>query len=197
VCADRPEAAEDSLREALAGWPDDRYTTAHYRTASARLLMLLYRGRAADALALAESTLASMRSAMLHRVALLTGMIATFGALAAITVGDRARIRTMGAAIRRTRIPAMQGGTAYCRAALRAGVGDLDGARAHLTDAARIYDREGYTVFGYGARHRLGALVGSGAEAADARAVRAAVARVGVRAPDTLLDMLGPPLPVR
>ncbi|MCU1282751.1 MAG: putative ATPase, partial [bacterium] len=70
--------------------------------------------------------------------------------------------------------------------------GDVDGAIAELRRALPALEAIDLNLFGYGARRRLGQLVGGDEGAALVAAADGALARQGVARPDKLAAMIAP-----
>ncbi|HUH05927.1 MAG TPA: protein kinase [Kofleriaceae bacterium] len=99
---DRPDDAEQELDDALIGWPSRGYYIGNYLEAYSRILIDLYRGQGARALASIDATWPGARELMLHRMPWIEGELRSLEARAALLTGDTERARRATARVERT-----------------------------------------------------------------------------------------------
>jgi hypothetical protein len=196
---DREAAARDELARAETGLPEREITLQHLQHMQSSVLVELYAGAPAKAIALHDQRLPAIRRAFLLRVYPMRGftaycrMTAYLGALAQ-GAPAQARLRT---SIRRT--GDLLGRHVVARPVLRiihAGLavlrGDLDAAVESYRAAAAGFDAIDMMTIAESARWRLGELVGGDQGRALIGQARATLSGEGVVRPDRWVAMLAP-----
>ncbi|MEM9487899.1 MAG: AAA family ATPase, partial [Myxococcota bacterium] len=196
---DRPERAGRALDSAVNGWPGDAYYIAHYVQAYGRVLVQLYLGDGAAALAILRTALPKIRKLMVTRLRWIKCEVYTLMARAALHAGDQRAVRRALAVVAQGKMPFTDGMAALLGASLSAGQGRLERARAELSTALERFETAGASHMVAAARVRLGqldgesvGLVGRALSAAGHRALR----NMGVRAPERMMSLLAPELRV-
>jgi serine/threonine protein kinase/tetratricopeptide (TPR) repeat protein len=193
---DRAEEAAEAVASCLTGWPSDGYTIAHWREATSRGLIQLYRGDFAGALHTARHGLRRMQWHLLSRVRVLSGMTCILMGMAAIGCGDR-RAAARAARGLRTYLPGFTlPAYHYVQAARAAWRSDRDGVVRELQQVLRVSEAQQILQpTAAGARYRLGQLLGGSAGRELAEAGEGYFAQAGFRAPLRALTIFAPPLP--
>jgi serine/threonine protein kinase len=201
LVADDPEGARRQVAEAMALWPDDRYTLQHWHRLYGEGEIELYVGDGAKAYARVERDRVALNKSLLLKVqhmrvqtAFLRGRcaIASLEAEPAARSARLAETRRIARELERERV----GWSAPFAAILRAGVASAEsdriGAIAALKAAIERADAANMAGYATAVRYQLGSLVG-GEEGAElvARAEDAMKAQ-GVRRPDRFASTLVP-----
>ena len=189
---DQLERAEAGLDDALAGWPTDRFYIPHLTAFSGRCLVLLYRGRAADALELTSVIQPAMRGAMLHRIKVLCTSWNLWRGLAGIACRDVAAVKGAARALGRGPQSAVTGLSRYMMAALETLAGREDTAVALLREATTLLTSNGMLLFANAARFRLGERIGTSEGASLKEAALAYFRDQKIQNPQRFIDVAAP-----
>ena len=202
---DEPAEAEREVDDALASWSTGgAFQMQHLFGMLSRCDAAVYRGEPAAALPLVEASRAPLARSMLDRAPANAMLLrSTLGRLAVACgaqapAGSAARRRAAAEARKHAR-DLLRSPTPGGRApvgVLLAGAaeldGDVDGAIAELRRTLPLLEAIDLNLYAYGARRRLGQLVGGDEGAALVAAADDAMTRQGVARPDKLAAMIAP-----
>lgn len=200
---DRPRDVLEKADAAIAPFPREPYLLPHYHHVFAVAQAELYRGSPAIAWKVIEGAKRGLVDSKLMMVQCLRAEIRHLRArsaiaLAATGVADadklRAAAKAESARIRRDEVAPAAPFAASIDAALLAGKGDREAARAALASAVTGFEAAHMELYAHAARDRLGALVG-GDEGTALRATSARwMAAQGMANPAAMIGMLMPGL---
>ncbi len=201
-----PDEIEGEIVDALGSWtsPTGSKQMQHMLALCSRLDLAMYRGDPERATPLVDAELRAIRRAMLDRAPIFDLLMrATLArhALACAAQAPTGSARRRGALadarrimrrFRRSPMPLMRA----CSTMIAATIAELEGqperAAADYRTTLAAFEATETHLFAHAARHRLGHLLGGDEGATLRRTAHDAMARQGVRAPATMLDMLLP-----
>jgi len=186
------ERARKELATVLDGWPDDDYYMAHYLHLFAQLLIELYDGQGARALAMLREARPNLRSLMLLRMPWVRGEIASLEARAAIQVGDLRRAEKLARVVAKTGTTFTTGVSQLILAAARHGRGDTQHAQQTLARAVEaLADIDAHHLVA-ACQFRLGTLLGTGEGQAMVEQAEAWMSDARIGDPEAFLRLLAP-----
>ena len=183
LAADAPEVALRHADDAVAAWPDERFSSQHYYNLLSVAQAHLYRGDAAAALAALDRAWPRLRAAQFLAISYIGAELWHLRARAALArlrapspARDVAALRaSVRAAIKvmdgRRLLPVSRPFAALLRAGLAEHGSERGAALAALADAAAGFDAAAMPLWAAAARLRRGALAGDPALADDAAAL--------------------------
>ncbi len=198
LARDDPDGARRHLREAMARWTRNGFSVQHWYAMFSEANIALYVGDGAGARALLERDAKALRRSFLMRSRFIVGFTAYVRACGAIASIDAepalrpARVREARRLARQLeRAPAAWSKTlaSLARAAAANAAGDRDEAIEALREALARCEGVGMRLHAWGARYRLGSLLGGDEGAALVAQAEQAMTAEGVRNPDRMASI--------
>jgi hypothetical protein len=201
LARDDPDGAQRHLREAMARWTRNGFSVQHWYAMLSEANIALYVGDGAGARALLDRDAKALRRSFLLRSRFIVGFTAFVRACAAVASIDAepasrpARVREARRLARQLeRAPAAWSKTlaSLARAAAANAAGDRDQAIEALREALARSEGVGMQLHAWGARYRLGSLLGGDEGAALVAQAEQAMTAEGVRNPDRMAGIYLP-----
>ena len=177
---DDPASAWDAVRRVSAYWERVEYQVYHYTLLTARSQILLYEGRAAEALAEVEREWSSVHRALLLHVELVRVYMLFLRARCALAAGQTGRAAQDCRALRRMRAPFAAACGSQIEAALIWQSGARGKARLSLDSAIVKFEETGFLFFARSAAWRREQLFAGGTSEAEWMAAQ------GIRNPEAM-----------
>lgn len=188
LARDDPRAAWDAVARVSDYWAQVEYQVYHFTLLTARAQILLYEGRAAEALSMVEREWASVDRALLLHVELVAIYMHFLRARCALAAGDFDRAARDRRSLSRIPTEFAEACADQIGAALALREGSRDSANSLLSRAIERFDETGFGLFARTAAYRRARLAG------DATAELDWMRSQGVVNPDALAAVNAPGL---
>jgi hypothetical protein len=192
IVEDRTANAEAQVQASLDGWPTDVYYQAHHVAVIARTMLRLYDGDGRGAAALVDESMPMVRSLLIHRLPFVMGEVHKLRGQAAIRMGDLAAANAAAKAMDKIGVPVGAGFGASLRAAIAAGLGEVDIAARELGVAIERFVETGSAHDAAACRWRLGEITGGARGDRLVSDARTWFEQSGAAAPAKMVDFLAP-----